>query len=313
MLSGKVVATVIAVIFVFSIVTAFMLPHEEKKFIRIENVDVKVDRISDDSVDLTFLIKLSATDNLTIKILTYDLKTNILLNETSIPVKGVEVNKTLSFEKDKDYRVKVVLEREGKTLDFRYLNLRYLNTLIPRNKELKVFLKDVDFKVLGVNGDRVKVLVRYYFDSLKDYDVLFHVKAVQYESNVLADEKWVKAKLEGGRTTIVETNVSVIKNYCYLIKLEAWRDDSIVRIWKSVLNLSPTKRVPKEAVEKEVEFEVEKFVATPTPIKAYGGGEMGIPGRLGVASAGKATPGFEIFALILAGGVALCLRRLGRL
>ncbi len=303
MLSGKVVATIIAVIFVLSIATAFMLPHA-RKIIRIENVDVKVDRILDDSVDLTFLIKLSATDNLTIKILTYDLKTNILLNETTIPVRGVEINEKLRFEKDRDYRVKVVLEREGRTLDFRYLNLRYLNTLIPEERELKVFLKDVDFKVLEVKGDRVKVLVRYYFDSLKDYDVSFHVKAVQYESNVLTDERWVRAKLEGGRTTIVETNVSVIKNYCYLIKLEAWRDDSIVRIWKSVLNLSPTKRVPKEAVEKEVEFEVEKFVATPTPIKAYGGREIGVT---------RATPGFEILALILAGGVALCLRRLGRL
>lgn len=299
MLNEKVVATIIAAIFVVSVSTALILPHEKRMYI--ENVDVKIAKIMDDSVDLIFLIKVSNKDNATVKIIVYDLKTNILLEETSFPVKSKEINKTLRFDKSRDYKVKIVLE-SGKVLDVRYINLRYLNTLIPSEKELKIVLKDVDFKILGVEGDKVKVLVRYYFDSLRDYNVDFHVKAVQYESNVLTDEKWVEAKLEGGKTVIVETNISVVKNYCYLIKLEAWRKNSIVKIWKSILNLSPTKKIPKEVVEKEVEFEVKKFISTPTP-EIY-------PAVMGEVR--KPTPGFEILALIMAGGVALCLRRLGK-
>ncbi len=305
MLNEKVVATIIAVIFVVSVSTALILPHEKRMYI--ENVDVKIAKIMDDSVDLIFLIKVSNKDNATVKIIVYDLKTNILLEETSFPVKSKEINKTLRFDKSRDYKIKIVLE-SGKVLDVRYINLRYLSTLIPSEKELKIVLKDVDFKILGVEGDKVKVLVRYYFDSLRDYNVDFHVKAVQYESNVLTDEKWVKAKLEGGKTVIVETNISVVKNYCYLIKLEAWRKDSIVKIWKSILNLSPTKKIPKEVVEKEVEFEVEKFISTPTPKPEIYPAVMGEVRK----DIGKPTPGFEILALIIAGGVALCLRRLGK-
>lgn len=302
MLNGKVVALILALIFVLSVATAFMLPKEFER-LHIENVDVKIADVEDDYVDLLFSITLSDVNNATIKIITYDLRTGILLNESVVDVKDKEINEVLRFEKDRDYRVKINLEKEGKVVDSRYVNLRYLNTLVPEEKELKVIFKDVDFRVLGVDGDRVNVLVRYYFDSLKDYDVDFHVKVVQYESNILTDEKWVSVKLEKGKTNVVETNVTVINNYCYLVKLEAWRGDSIVKIWKSILNLSPTKRIPEGFKEEEVKFEVEKFVSTPTSS----------PTPLVVDSKiAKPTPGFEFLALITAGGVALCLRRLRR-
>lgn len=303
MLNGKIVALILALIFIVSVTTAFMLPKEFER-LHIKNVDVKIANIEDDSVDLLFLIKLSDMDNATIKIITYDLKTGILLNESVMEIKSREINETLRFEKDRDYRVKISLEKDGKILDSRYVNLRYLNTLIPEEKELKIVLKDVDFKVLRVDGDKVKVLVRYYFDSLKDYDVDFHFKVVQYESGILTDEKWVEVELEKGKTNVVETNVTVINNYCYLVKLEAWRNDSIVKIWKSILNLSPTKRIPEGVKEEEVKFEVEKFVATPTPLPTPLVRESGI--------VRKPTPGFEFLALIMAGGVALCLKRLRR-
>lgn len=127
---------------------------------------------------------------------------------------------------------------------------------------------------------------------------------MQYESGILTDEKWVEVELEKGKTNVVETNVTVINNYCYLVKLEAWRNDSIVKIWKSILNLSPTKRIPEGVKEEEVKFEVEKFVATPTPLPTPLVRESGI--------VRKPTPGFEFLALIMAGGVALCLKRLRR-
>ncbi len=295
------VALTLALIFAVSISTAFMLP-KGFQHPHIENVDVKIADVEDDYVDLLFSIRLSEVNDATVKIATYDLKTGILLNESVVKAKSREINEILRFEKDRDYRVKISLEKDGKVVDRRYVNLRYLDTLIPKDRELKVILRDVDFRILGVDKDKVNVLARYYFDSLKDYDVDFHVKVVQYESNVLTDERWVKVRLEKGKTNVVETNVTVINNYCYLVKLEAWRKNSIVKIWRSVLNLSPTKRIPKGFTEKEVKFEVEKFVSTPTPIPTPVVGESK-----------RALPGFELLTLITAGGVAFCLRRLGRL
>ncbi len=315
---GKVVALVIVVILAVSIVSALMLPHEgAPQYVSIEKIDIKIKDVKDDSVDLTFLIKLRRSDileNTTLNFYIYDLKTDILLKERSVAIpekNGRKINVTLSFDKDRDYKVEIDVERNNRTVDSRTLRLRYLDTLIPEDKELKVVLKDVDFKVVAVEGDKVTVTVRFYFDSMKNYDVDFHIKAIQYESNVLADEMWMKAKLESGKTEVAEANLTIPKDYNYLVKLEAWRSGTLLKIWKKTLNLAPTKRIPKEEVEKEVKFEVEKFVtsekgigiphATPTPI-AYGGA---------VGGAVKA-PGFEALALIVAGGVAICLRMLSR-
>jgi len=314
--NGKIVALVIVVILAVSIVSALMLPHEEvitPQYVSIEKIDVKIEDVRDDSVDLTFLIKLRRSDileNTTLNFYVYDLKTDILLKGKSVAVPekdGRKINVTLSFDKDRDYKVEIDVERNNKTVDSRTLRLRYLDTLIPEDKELKVVLKDVDFKIVAVEDDKVTVTVRFYFDSMKNYDVDFHIKAIQYESNVLADEVWIKTKLESGKTEVVEANLTVPKDYNYLIKLEAWRSGSLLKIWKKTLNLAPTKRIPKEEVEKEVKFEVEKFVSPPS--------EVGIPRPtptpITYGGAVKA-PGFEALALIVAGGVAICLRMLSR-
>ncbi|ADB58132.1 DUF7490 domain-containing protein [Archaeoglobus profundus] len=317
-MNGKLVAIILTVIFAVSVASAFFIPKETHEFFYIENVDVKVDKIGDDIVNLTFIVKIHRSDvlkNATLNLKVYDLKTGVLLEEKSVPVpeEGCRfINISMPFEKDRDYRVKVVLEKDGRSSQFT-LNLRNLETLIPKDRELKVVLRDVDFKVLTTEDDRVNVLIRFYFDSFKDYDVRFHLKAVQNESNVLADEKWIDATLRSGKTQIVETNISVVEDYNYLIKLEAWRSGYMVKVWKAVLNLAPTKKVPLSVKEEEVKFEVEKFA------EKYGGvkipSETPPPIPLGVASERGVykTPGFEALILIFAGGVAICLKRLGRL
>ncbi|WP_457548589.1 DUF7490 domain-containing protein [Archaeoglobus sp.] len=316
-MNGKLVAIILTVIFAVSVVSAFFIPKETHEFFHIENVDVKVDKIGDDFVNLTFLIKIHRSEvlkNATLKLKVYDLKTGVLLKEKSVNVPekdGRILNVTMPFEKDKDYRIKVILEKDDRR-DQYTLNLRNLETLIPKDRELKVVLRDVDFKVLDVKGNRVNVLIRFYFDSLKNYDVRFHLKAVQNESNVLADEKWIDATLRSGKTQIVETNISVIKDYNYLIKLEAWRGGYMVKVWKAFLNLAPTKKVPVNVKEEAVKFEVEKFAERYSGLKTSKTPQLkplGVSSERGVYK----TPGFEALILIFAGGVAVCLKRLGRL
>ena len=317
-MNGKLVALILTVIFAVSVVSAFFIPKETHEFFYIENVDVKVDKICDDIVNLTFVIKIHRSDvlkNATLKLKVYDLKTGVLLKEKTFPVPekdGRILNVSMPFEKDRDYRVKVVLEKDGKWSQYA-LNLRNLETLIPKDRELKIFLRDVDFKVLNIKEDRVNVLIRFYFDSFKDYDVRFHLKAVQNESNVLADEKWIDAEIKRGKTQIVETNISVVKDYNYLIKLEAWRGEYMVKVWKVFLNLAPTKKVPANVREEEVKFEVEKFAEKVGEAKYMGSAEVPQPKTLGVERGIYKTPGFEALILILAGGVSICLKRLGRL
>jgi len=198
-------------------------------------------------------------------------------------------NETLNvtLRKDKDYRVVFEVKKDEKPVDSRVINLRNLDTLIPRNKELRVILKDADFRVVGVDNRTVRVQVRFYLESMDDYEILFHVK------------------VKSGATTLVYCNITVPRDYNYLIKLEAWRKGSLLKTWKSCLNLAPKKRIPKEEVEEEVKFRVEEFVKTPIPLPT----PTPLPYR---AKEGKIpmAPGFEALLLIIAlGGVVFCLRR----
>ena len=296
-----VVVSLLAIIAVAIALSFFA--HEKREYAYIENVDLKLKSVNDSSADITFFVKVNKVDlsgaNLSISV--YDKYTGILLKRKilKLPDEACELNTTISFEKDRDYRVLFKIEKNGKTISSTGLTLRNLKTLIPKDRELKVFLRDVDFEIKSVEKGSVKVLTRFYIDSLKNYSVRFHIKAVQFESNVLASEKWLDLNITSGKTTIVESTLDVPKNYNYLVKLEAWRNSYLVKSWSRCLNLAPTKKIPKNISEEEVKFEVEKFVkpevrATPTPVE--------------YAKYTRAVPGFELIICIFALGGALIWR-----
>jgi len=263
----------------------------------IESVDMRLAGVNDSHAVLSFSIKLSRNTNAEILTKTYDSTTNLLIGETLIVVEGREGNVTLCLEKDKDYNVLFQLRSKGEIVDRKGFSVRGLSTLIPTEKEIKVELRDVDFQILGVSDTSVIVKVVMYLQSLANYsDIVFHIKAVQFESNVLADEGWISKALEAGKTEIVEHNLSVPKGHNYLIKIEAWRSETLLKAWNKPLNLAPTKVIAESQKEEKVKFQVTDFLReTPAPTLAYS----------------KSTiPGFEVlFALVAIGGVSLWLMR----
>ncbi len=180
------------------------------------------------------------------------------------------------------------------------MSLRGLTSLVPHNKQLKFNMKDVDFEIVRVKDNTATVLTRFYVDSMEDYtDTTFHIKAIQYESNVLADDRWLEMDVDKGKTVLVECNLTVPKDYNYLVKLEAWRQDSLVKTWSKGLNLAPKKEVPQNITEKKVEFEIEEFAREePTPAP--------VPTSTPRVTPETAVPGFEvILALFALGGILL--------
>ena len=105
---------------------------------------------------------------------------------------------------------------------------------------------------------------------------------------------WITTTLRKGKTNIIEANFVVPDEYNYIVKLEIWREGKLVKSWKDVIKLAPTKIVPKDVEEEEVEFEVEKFVREEVPDYTKGAG----------------MPGFEVaLALIAIAGVAAWRRK----
>ncbi len=290
---GGLIAIVVAAAFI----SAFALKHEEYASFR--SFDLKLDGVNDSHVTVDFIFNIASKSfdgNLSMKV--YDAKTNLLLAERKfkLPENPKRYEVKLSFEKDRDYLVTARLAKGWRTYDVERFSISNLNSLKPAKKDVRAFLKDADFLILGKDDDSVKVKSRFYIESLKNYSVTFHVKVVQYESGVLASESWIRDNITKGKTNLVESEFEVPERYNYLVKLELWRDGALLKSWSRALKLDPSKRVPEGEKEEKMNFEVEKFVK---PV--YEEGDYSHP---------KGVPGFEILIAVAGMLAALRIRRL---
>ncbi|HIH69327.1 DUF7490 domain-containing protein [Methermicoccus shengliensis] len=319
-MKGRIVAISIAVIFAIAIILPFLVNvsgEQKVEHIQINNIEIKAKKVNESHADIEFILTVyrsKVVSNATLIVSVYDKRTNLLLQKYEIEVlregkEGLnEMNVTVAFEKDKDYNIAFEIRKDNKIVSSRGMSLKGLDTLLPKDKELKMTLKDADFKIVEVSGNKAVVKTRFYIETMENYDdTVFHIKAIQYESNVLAAEKWLEIEIKKGKTLLVESNLTVPKDYNYLVKLEVWRNGSLLKSWSKVLNLAPTKRIPENVTEEGVKFEVSQFVKpegayetpptpVPTPIKDYGD-------KVGM-------PGFEAALGIIALGGALIWRRL---
>ena len=186
------------------------------------------------------------------------------------------------------------MKKDKEVIDSKVITLKGLDTLLPHDKELKMTLKDVDFQIIGLEDNITTIKVRYYIEAMDDYpNIAFHIKAIQYESNVLTDENWKEKKVSKSTTFLVESNLTAPKDYNYYIKLEAWRDGSLLKSWGKDLNLAPTKKIIKNVSEESVKFEVSNFVKDQSLAPKKSPASLSEEGGMPVA------PGFEyIFSLL---------------
>jgi hypothetical protein len=316
----KAVVFSIALILLISLIIPFFADISRDSTVQrvqLEAVEIKAERVNDSHVDITFLISIYRTKVLTNASLTvsvYDRETKLLLQRhvLQIPERGAEgtaeLNTTLPFDKSRDYNIAFKLEKDRRFIDYREMSLRGLDTLHPPEKELKMSLKDVDFQILNVTEGRVVVKARFYVETLEDYDdTVFHIKAVQFESGVLADEKWLNVAVKSGKTLLAEVNLTLPENYNYLVKIEVWRNQSLLKTWSKGLNLSPTKQVPETVSEEKVRFEATEFIKRP-PEPLVGATRESLTS--GVESKSVATPGFNVIIFLTAvGGAAIWKRK----
>jgi len=250
------------------------ISEEEREYIFIRKIDFKLEEVDESHAKIRFIVTVQRTKsvtNATLLAFVHDKLTNLLLGKfkLKIPKKDKEglqeLNLSISFEKDKDYNVFFEIRKENTIVSSKGIVLKGLKSLVPKDKELKLFLKDVDFEILGIVGSKVTVGVKYYLESMSNYSLTLHIKAIQYESNILAAEKWMQAEIEKGKTILVKNNLTVPKDYNYLIKLEVWRENSLLKVWSNALNLAPKRKIPANITEKEIKFEVSEFIKPPFP------------------------------------------------
>ncbi len=284
-----VIAVLLTIIIALIVVTVAFNPiKSEHPYIVIERVNAKIKNVNYSSVSIEFILSMYSNrevKNATLITSVYDEKTRLLLEELKKNFSGkgdFTVTMNSSFSRLRSYIVKFTVLKHPEAM--RGLILTNLNELTPPNNELMVNLKSMDFRILNVSNNKVRVCVEMYFQPWKAYNnVTFHIKAIQYESKVLADEKWIhNVNLTPERTEILRATLVVPDKYNYLIVVEAWRNGFLVKSWKNVLNLNPEKPVKNVT---QVNFSSKKFIKPlPQPIPRT------VP---------KKTPGFEVFVALL--------------
>ncbi len=298
-MNEKVVIVAIVLIAIAAVAVS-LASSKFESYGRFGEIDMKLEAVNESHVVITFIseIKKENLDEFTIRAKIYDYQTGLLLDEVKknfqSPESKYEALLTIPFEKAKDYRIELILMHHDKVLSLRHLQLKNLRSLVAENVQLEASMRGADFLLTGVKDGKVEFKARFYVESVKDYNVVARIKVVQAESNVLVDEEWMNTTLRKGKTNIIEANFVVPDEYNYIVKLEIWREGKLVKSWKDVIKLAPTKIVPKDVEEEEVEFEVEKFITEEVPDYTKGAG----------------MPGFEVaLALIAIAGVAAWRRK----
>ncbi|AAB89100.1 DUF7490 domain-containing protein [Archaeoglobus fulgidus] len=295
-MNEKVVVAAIVIIIASAIAVAVTASKFES-YARFGDIDMKLEAVNDSHAVVTFVteVRKENVEEFAIKAKIYDIQTDLLLNELEETFKSPEsrftAELTIPFEKTRDYKIVLYLQVGDRIYDSYRLTLRNLRNLVSEDMKLEASLVDSDFLLTSVKNGSVGFVARFYVESVKDYDVVARIKVLQADSNVLVGESWKNVTLQKGKTNIVSAEFEVPDDYNYVVKLDVWRNGKLVKSWADVLNLAPTKKLSKGEVEKEVDFEAEKFVTAVEP--EY------VPKSGGV-------PGFEVvFALMALAGVAL--------
>ena len=135
------------------------------------------------------------------------------------------------------------------------------------------------------------------------------MKAREATSNLIADKTNAETGTIINETTAVKTVQLVVPDeYNYMVVVELWRGETLINTWERPVLLAPTKTVPKESVEKNMNLEVSKFVRE-AGSPAVGGSAGQTFGGYPQPTATPKEPGFEIIAAISALMVVFMMRR----
>ncbi|VVB88592.1 Uncharacterised protein [uncultured archaeon] len=326
MKSENVLATIVAVILVVSLAIVLINSdslvkesiYKPSASFSIREVDVKPVEVTSSLVQVnvtTFIYHGEGeANNASMLIRAINSNTGLLETEVSAPIpesdgdKTVTASANLKVDRNGNYDLKILLYDNGTIRDSGSVRISGLNALTPAIKNIGVAVNNIDFVVTGTSAGRATIRSDIYLDNKEaspSGNMNMIVKARQADSNLLADKRSSETGVIAGEATAVRSvQLDMPDSYNYMIVVELWNGDVLVNTWEKALMLAPTKMVPKESVEKNMNIEVSKFVredGAPVPT-------MTIAPSYAVTPKMQ-QPGFEAIAAIVALITVIALRR----
>ncbi len=288
-------------------------PFEQPSYLSIREVDVKPLGITDSFVDMNITAYLNhiggKTNNASMIIRAINRDNGLLINQGDSSIPEIKFDKTiivyqnLRIDRDKNYEMKIFLFDNGTVQDSGSINIQGLSLLIPKSKDNKIVLNNIDFIVGGVDATRVSINPDIYLEntgSETSNNLKLIVKAREADSNLLADKTNTETGEINSEATVVKTvQLKVPDKYNYMVVVELWNGDILTNTWERPVLLAPTKTLPKESQEKKINIEVSKFVREQGAVPAV----TETPSPFTVVPTPAPTvkePGFEIITGIVA-------------
>jgi hypothetical protein len=294
----------------------------------IRDVDVKPVEVTSAQIEVNVTAYINhdggKTQNASMLIRAISGDTGLLETQVSAPIPQIEsdmektlaVSTNLTIERNSgNENLNILLFDNGTIIDSGSVSISGLNALTPESKRSGVVLSNIDFTVSNVSAGRVSIESDIYLENKgpdASENLKMIVKAREAASNLLADKTNTETGAIASEATAVKSVQLVVPDgYNYMVVVELWRGDTMINSWEKPVLLAPTKTIPKESTEKNVNIEVSKFVRE--------GGVSGMPPGaaypypMAPQAAGtavpKAQPGFEIFAAVSALLIVFVLRR----
>lgn len=277
-LASVLIISVILIIFNDDVLRKESIYESDSSF-SIRDVDVKPIEVSSSTISLNVTPYINhrggKTGNASVMIRIISSDTGLLETRVSTPIpeaattsektKTITVSQDLVIDRDGEYELNILVFDNGTIKDGGSVYIDGLNTLTPISKRSGIFLNNIDFMVSGTTGGNVDVMSDIYLEnrgSEASENLEMIVKAREGTSNLLADKTTSKTGVIASETTAVKTvKLNVPDNYNYLVVVELWRGNVLVKTWEKPVLLAPTKTVPTGSVEKKVNIDVSKFVS----------------------------------------------------
>jgi hypothetical protein len=322
----QILTVILAFVLIFSVAIilfkedVFTQEYKPASYLSIREVDVKPIEVTSALVELNITAYINheggKTKNASMLVRAINSDTGLLETQVSTPIpethqtdseKTLTVSQNIEIQRIGGYELKLLIFDAGSIVDSGSVNIQGLTTLTPQSKRSGLLLNNIDFTASNVSKGFVTIKSDIYFEnkgSEASENLKMIIKAKQADSNLIADKTSSETEvIPSEATTVKSVQLVVPDEYNYMVVVELWRGDVLINTWEKPVLLAPTKTIPKESEEKNMNIEVSKFVRD-EGASAYLPSETSIP----YPTATK-EPGFEAFTAIVALILLIALRK----
>ena len=272
-------------ILIISLMTCGCLQDFEESQLTIAETDISPERVTSTDVLLnvtTYVENRGDGESGDAKLIlkAFDSASGLLVGVTTTSAGSIDKDKTLpvsqliSVEREGGYRIDVVLFEDDKRLRRQSLQISGIGDQTPNIHDIGIKVQEMDFLVENVTDSRVVIGVDLYLTNEGDStseDLPMLVKAREVDAGLLADKIWITTGSIKKETTIIRScDIAVPDGYNYIVEALIWKNDTIVERGEGVVQLNPTRTIPKDEEIISDKIRVDDFMPE-SEARDYGG------------------------------------------